>query len=67
MERSKTQAATERRFDQINASWAIEGQVMDARDLHLQQRIARGEVTAEEAIQQLREEFGVGGSDADAL
>lgn len=53
-------------FEQINASWAIEGQVMDARDLYNQRRIISGEATHEEILDQLREEYGVKGPGSDS-
>jgi Antitoxin VbhA len=45
-------------FAQINASSAIEGHVMDRADLQMQERVIRGELTHDEAVAQIRREFG---------
>ena len=57
MDRRSSQERRES-FAQINASSAIEGHVMDRADLRIQERVIRGEVTHEEAVAQIREEFG---------
>ena len=47
-------------FEQINASWAIEGQHMDVRDRYYQERIINGEMTHEEVIAHIKAEHEVG-------
>lgn len=47
------------RFAQINASWAIEGMIVDEADLAMQERIIRGEITAEEAIDELKDRYAI--------
>lgn len=47
------------RFAQINASWAIEGQIVDEADLAMQERIIRGEITAQEAIDELKDRYAI--------
>lgn len=57
--------AAERRasFEQINASIGIEGHEMAPADLQLQERVIRGELTHEQAIAQVRKEFGAAPKD----
>jgi hypothetical protein len=53
------QCARRSRFAQINASWAIEGQIVDEADLAMQERIIRGEITAKEAIDELKDRYAI--------
>lgn len=46
-------------FKQINASWSIEGQVMDARDLLVQRRIAERKLTLDGAIRMVLTSVGL--------
>lgn len=52
-------------FAQINASWAIEGQLMDAADLMLQEQLIRGELTHEQAIDEVKRCYPVERASAD--
>lgn len=54
----RSKEARRRSFEQINASWAIEGQVMDAADLELQAKLISRRVTHEQALLQLRRRYG---------
>ncbi|HEU4602918.1 MAG TPA: antitoxin VbhA family protein [Steroidobacteraceae bacterium] len=55
----RTKSDRRSRFTQINASWAIEGQIVDEADLAMQERIIRGEITAEEAIDELKDRYAI--------
>lgn len=57
---SRTLAERRASFAQINASWAIEGQVMDAADLVMQERLIRGEITHEQAIEEVNRRYRIG-------
>jgi hypothetical protein len=46
-------------FRQVNASCAIEGMVMTAEDLALQERVIQGELTHDEAIAEARKAFDI--------
>lgn len=61
----RTQAQRRAPFAQINASWAIEGQVMDAAGLTLQERLIRGEITHEQAIEAVKRRYRIEDASAD--
>jgi hypothetical protein len=51
------EAARRKALEQANASIALEGLVVDAEDLALQERIIKGEITTDEASALLIEKF----------
>ena len=55
----RTEQERRESFRQINANCAIEGQVMNEADLAVQERVIRGEVTHDEAVTEVCQEFGV--------
>jgi hypothetical protein len=57
---ARSEATRRASFAQINASWAIEGQVMDAADLAMQERLIRGELTHEQAIETVKDRYRTG-------
>jgi hypothetical protein len=58
---SECRTESERRFrlTQINASLAIEGQIVDEADLAIQERIIRGEISVQEAIDKLKDRYAI--------
>lgn len=54
-------------FAQINASWSIEGQAMDAADLALQSRVIAGELTTEQAIEIVKRRYQLDSTSNDDL
>lgn len=63
----RARTASDRRasFAQINASWAIEGQVMDTVDLAMQEQLVRGEITHEQAIEEVKRRYRIGSANID--
>lgn len=51
------EASRRKAFEQANASIALEGLVVNAEDLALQERIIKGDITADEASALLVEKF----------
>lgn len=55
----RTEAQRRESFRQVNASCAIEERVMTAEDLALQERVICGPITHEEALAEVRKEYGL--------